>query len=428
MVASATLDQLIRKNDGTEFFVIEGFELPARKIAVLNLRQFAKKNEIRSSHPPYRKLTRASTQQQIVDEAMNMIARRQNGDPDPWLPSIKTQTDQYRGYVNRYRLANVVFSEGLQEDVLGRGQCLSKDELDLGLKTDQKLYQRIAEEYNKTGIDEYDRIQCPISVAEKNWPSNFTAIHWTEASKIWKECVQKLENYVRQKERSGMNDSSGDEQDLGNKKSTALNYVRYWYHLSEENPNLFNSMKGELQPDVFSETGTDSSLADVVVPRSAKKRKTNEFDGPMRLYSESLERNRQYQLQTLEFQKDSREVQQQRAATAREHLLAYQSAARVQAIKTWTEEVDRFHQKRKSLKKQFADHCKNHPQEDKQDPRNRIKNHKARVVARGATVIDSDNESDDTQASLLRELDDADDRLAKAKKELAEAEDSIGRL
>jgi hypothetical protein len=53
------------------------------------------------------------------------------------------------GYVNRYWLANVVFSDGLRQAVLNRGQPLSQEELDLGLSTDQKLYELIAEEYNK---------------------------------------------------------------------------------------------------------------------------------------------------------------------------------------------------------------------------------------------------------------------------------------
>lgn len=109
-------------------------------------------------------------------------------------------------------------------------------------------------------------------------------------------------------------------------------------------------MKGELLPHVFNQTGTDSSPADVL-PSSAKKRKTADFDGAMHLYSDSLQRNQEYQLQTLQFQKEAREIQNERANTAREHLVAFKNAARVQAIKTWTEEVERFQQKRKELKK-----------------------------------------------------------------------------
>jgi hypothetical protein len=106
-----------------------------------------------------------------------MIARRENDQPDPWSQSEKPSADKYLGYVNRFRLANVVFSDGMKEFVLARGKTLSKDELDVGLTTDQKLYERIAEEYNKQGIDEYDRVQCPISIAAQNIPSNFKDIH-----------------------------------------------------------------------------------------------------------------------------------------------------------------------------------------------------------------------------------------------------------
>ena len=97
--------------------------------------------------------------------------------------------------------------------------------------------------------------------------------------------------------------------------------------------------------------------------------------------------------------------------------------ARVEAIKTWTQEVDRCSQKRKDLKKQFIDHCKNHPNGSKQDHKGRLKGHKERVVARGANEILSDTDSEDSQASLLRELDETEILLAKRKKELKRAEE-----
>jgi hypothetical protein len=284
LVADATRDALIRKEDGSAYFVIQGKELPARKVQVQYLRKFAIKNDIRKSQPPYYKLSRGSTQQQLVDEALNMVARRENDQPDPWLPSDKTASDKFLGYVNRYRLANVVFSEGLKDYVLGRGKCLSKEELDLGLETDQKLYQLIADEYNKTGVDEYDQLQCPIIIAAKNAPSVYSTIHWSMVRKIWKDCIQKLEQYVRKKNLSGNNDSSGDDGEPETKKSSTCHYVHYWYHFSEDNPNLYKAMVGELLPHVFNEIGTVSSLGSV--QSCNKKQKKNHLDAAMRLYSD----------------------------------------------------------------------------------------------------------------------------------------------
>ena len=43
--------------------------------------------------------------------------------------------------------------------MLNRGQSLAKEDFDLGLKTDQELFEIIAAEYNKKDIYEYDQPQ-----------------------------------------------------------------------------------------------------------------------------------------------------------------------------------------------------------------------------------------------------------------------------
>jgi hypothetical protein len=47
----------------------------------------------------------------------------------------------------------------LRSEVLNRGQRLSRNVLDPGLQTDQLLHEETATEYNKKGVDEYDRVQ-----------------------------------------------------------------------------------------------------------------------------------------------------------------------------------------------------------------------------------------------------------------------------
>jgi hypothetical protein len=63
--------------------------------------------------------------------------------------------------VNLFRLANVVFSEGLREAFLERGQSLNREELDMNLKSDQKLLGKIAGGYSTLCIDENGPIQFP---------------------------------------------------------------------------------------------------------------------------------------------------------------------------------------------------------------------------------------------------------------------------
>jgi hypothetical protein len=83
-------------------------------------------------------------------------------------------------------MANAIFSDGLKELVLARGKTLSKEELDVGLTTDQKFYERIAEQHNKKGIEVYERIQCAISLAAKYVPSRFSDILWSMAENFGK--------------------------------------------------------------------------------------------------------------------------------------------------------------------------------------------------------------------------------------------------
>jgi hypothetical protein len=170
-------------------------------------------------------------------------------------------------------------------------------------------------------------------------------------------------------------------------------------------------MVGELPPEVFNETGTDSSLP-VCEPSSSKKRKKTGVDRALSIYSTSQESNREFQKQVLVFQKEARDIQKERLATAREQLLTFRNAARVQAVKTWTLEFERYRQQRKTLKKKrFVQHCRNHQTVEKQDYKSRLNGHKARVAAREPFDFDSDADSDDSQASLLEELDET-ERIA----------------
>jgi ribosome-associated translation inhibitor RaiA len=125
------------------------------------------------------------------------------------------------------------------------------------------------------------------------------------------------------------------------------------------------------------------------------------------------------------FHKKARDIQKERLATAREQLVTFRNAARAQAVKTWTLEVERYRQQRKTLKKRFVQHCRNHQTVEKQDYKSRLNGHKARVAAREPYDLDSDADSDDSQASLLKELDETESQLEKCKKELHDADVGI---
>jgi hypothetical protein len=68
--------------------------------------------------------------------------------------------------------------------------------------------------------------------------------------------------------------------------------------------------------------------------------------------------------------------------------------------------------------------CKDNTEEVKRDHKGRLKSHRARVASRvAAESVDSDPKSDDTQATLLREIDVTEARLRKTNKELKDADE-----
>jgi hypothetical protein len=100
------------------------------------------------------------------------------------MTKLKKITDGYKPTaVNKYRLANVIFSEKLREPLLQKGRPLTREELDLRLKQDQRLFELVATEFNKPGVDEYDAFQFPHfdqKVSPSLFPDNFSHIQWTD--------------------------------------------------------------------------------------------------------------------------------------------------------------------------------------------------------------------------------------------------------
>jgi hypothetical protein len=64
---------------------------------------------------------------------------------------------------------------------------LSRADLDLNLKSDQKLFEQIAGEYDTLDVDEYDALQFPHfqhKISSNNFPDNLFPIDWTDVKKL----------------------------------------------------------------------------------------------------------------------------------------------------------------------------------------------------------------------------------------------------
>jgi hypothetical protein len=208
-----------------------------------------------------------------VDEIIYKWARRQNGTEDPWL-AMKMEDSRKPSAVNLFRLANVVFSEGLREVVLQRGQSLSRADLDLHLKSDQKLFEKVAGEYNTHDVDEYDALQFPHfqqKISPHNFPDIFSPLEWTDVKKSFNQCVRELDRAINDMNVSGRNDPSDDEElkEEDFRLFAKHVYVEYWHCFAKQNDSLFQSMNIPLPEGGFKESTTPSSISSNI---SNKKR------------------------------------------------------------------------------------------------------------------------------------------------------------
>jgi hypothetical protein len=79
----------------------------------------------------------------VVAEMKAKKKRMMNNEPNTWENSSEKDTSK-PAWVNCYRLANVVFSEECPPAVSNRGKCLTQEEHDLGLNTDQRTFAKVA--------------------------------------------------------------------------------------------------------------------------------------------------------------------------------------------------------------------------------------------------------------------------------------------
>ena len=78
-----------------------------------------------------------------------------------------------------------MFSDSIRPQLATLGEKLERADLDTGLKKDQKLHMKIAEEYNKKGIFEYDNNAFPnLKKGRLLPPSQFQPIDWHKSKDV----------------------------------------------------------------------------------------------------------------------------------------------------------------------------------------------------------------------------------------------------
>lgn len=276
-VAEASMDDvdLVRRT-------IKGFDINTISIGVL--KKFCVKNDVKQDDgSSVRKLKKEATLLLIKQKKI----RLNNGEDDPWnKESIINVGTTSSVVINRYRLANVVFGDTCRPIVAKRGKCLDKDELTLGLKTDQKVYEIVAAEYNWIDTpeeDPYGSIEYPyIVVDDCHQPSKFsTPVSWKEVQKVTKDCMKHLDKARANMELSGTHDSDIEEAN----QATILNftkhhYVVYWNEFAEEHQELFKTLSSDIDSSVKSQTGS-------TVHRSSGKKKKRKVDETLMLLKKS---------------------------------------------------------------------------------------------------------------------------------------------
>jgi hypothetical protein len=141
-----------------------------------------------------------------------MKAPRDNGEPDPWLKekNKKATKPKKMPSTNRYRLANVIFSESVRPVVLQYGRALTKEHLESNLKPNQKIYELVALEYNKGEVKEYSEFYFDIPFLPKNLSSNFSPIMWKDVKFAWNESLYQVAKLLSNQTLSGKKDPSDE--------------------------------------------------------------------------------------------------------------------------------------------------------------------------------------------------------------------------
>lgn len=151
--------------------------------------------------------------------------------------------------MNRKRFINVLFGDVVRPKLATRGRTLTKEELTLGLKRDQRLHELIASEYNNP--KRYN--STAHNVGFKADASSFQAITWPRSRDLLSNLVGEYEKVFYNWKKSGNHGSFEDSAKMKGKKNGGFedfaktNRSLIYFHCYVATfPNVLENVTGEL--------------------------------------------------------------------------------------------------------------------------------------------------------------------------------------
>jgi hypothetical protein len=238
-------------------FTINGVVANIKTIKVDALKLFCSKNNIFKPNTG-EKLWKNVSKLDLCDAIIHKITKlAANEDPYPHLvtstsgnnnnnnkkPNAKNQE---KVVVNRFRLANVVFHDNILPIILGGlSKTLTRKELDNSEKTDQKIFTKVADEYNNFDNEDYNQngTADEISIPPMYDPADVRdKIDWQMARATFKACNDNCDRGLNNWRRSGVGETL-EQTTLstllahkGDGHKPISDFIRsidmlYWYHM-----------------------------------------------------------------------------------------------------------------------------------------------------------------------------------------------------
>lgn len=293
--------------------------------------------------------------------------------------------------LSRVRYVNVLFSEGIRPLIANRGKSLNKDELTEGLKTDQVLHEKIAEEYNDKNNKSHGKVAFPsLGDFENCHPSTFSRITWQQSIAVFKKIVKEYEYAFNNWKLSGTHEEMIDnvttmiEAPFSNfaKAGTVL----YFHEYVSQYPGFLDKATGALPGDAFSES---IATTNPTTPKSGKRTRRPKNDRS----SSSSKDSSSTDLSA--FVKD----QSQRTKFIHTSLLNATASA-------LEKDLDHKKDRKRRLMKELTDECNG-----KKQGKERLKKFVRHKSLHRGTEVDSDDGSLDSQASLMQDIIDQEESI-----------------
>jgi hypothetical protein len=147
--------------------------------------------------------------------------------------------------ISKSRLINVIFHPSVKPLFIKRGKCLDKNQLERGMKTDQEIFEKVANEYS-SNKPEYSLVlfETATPLSPKARPCYYSpGVTWDELKKEW---AALLREYSRVKSCIGVGTSGSHDPEAELKKFFNCPVYGYLYQHFEQDPDFFKTAKGVL--------------------------------------------------------------------------------------------------------------------------------------------------------------------------------------